>query len=138
MAAHALEGRGALAAEVRKVVIVRELHPRGDVLGGEDADARLPGGCVLPLLRFAVGVARRVDETREVALEPGVDALVGHHLHDVKVILPASLIRPQPLLNLALVENLTAVLDDEPSSLDGLGEEQAVAAVLGERGVRLG
>ena len=46
-------------------VIVGQLHPGFDVLGGEDAHPDLPRGRVMPLLRLAVGRAGGVDEARQ-------------------------------------------------------------------------
>ena len=123
MAAHARERRRTFVAEVRKIVVVRQLGTARDVLRGEDPDARLVGGRVDPPLRLAIRMAAAIDETSDGPLEFGVDDVVCGNLHHVKVFFARLLVVPQTRRALGLVENLPRVLDDEGASANWFLDE---------------
>lgn len=83
-------------------------------------------GSVLPLLRLAVGVTRRVDETRVAAALPRVDVEALAQLHDVKVDRARRARLHQTLQALHLCDDLPRVLDDKAALPNGLPRKDAV------------
>ena len=115
---------GKYVPEVREVVVVRELGADFDVLNRENPNPRFPRARVLPLLGFAVRVARRVNKPAQVPFVPRVDHLPPANLHQVKVVLANRLVRPQTRLRGFVVNDLAHVLDHEGTGGDFFGKKK--------------
>mmetsp|Transcript_39727 Transcript_39727/g.101584 ORF Transcript_39727/g.101584 Transcript_39727/m.101584 type:complete len:763 (-) Transcript_39727:1036-3324(-) len=121
---------GLARAVALKLVVVRHLLPRTDVAPRQHHDVHFARRSVAPLARFCVGLAARVQQPRHVALLARVDVEPRLQFHQIKPVAcgtagPAQ--RVQPPGDLPPVDDLTHILGDKGTSLDGLPGPHAPA-----------
>jgi hypothetical protein len=98
-----------------KVIIVRQKLARLNVALGKNAASHVASN--IDLEQNAVGIARVVDESSQVALQPGINVPLGTQAHDVKIVIGGPDCRPlgQALLLFLFVNDFPDVFLNKPS-----------------------